>query len=359
MWPYWLLFVLPASLAFALSISLPTEYRGGRWPASWLLAFVFIFLMVGLRHEVGGDWGNYQGHIDKMYGQPLSVIFEKGEPLYGLLNWLGANIGGDQYLPNSICAFIFSAGLVTFCRVQPRPWLALTVAVPYLITVLGMGYTRQGVAVGTAMFGLTALSRGGYLRYGFWTGIGALFHKSAVVLVPIVFLANSRQRALSLILMGVMALLLYFFLFRDSADTYVQNYVQTQMASSGAAIRIAMTALPALVFLLARERFELEPAELALWTWMAGFALFFVVLLKVVPSSTAVDRVALYWIPLQLFVWSRIPDAFGVPGGRNEDLNLAVILYSATVHFVWLNFAEHALYWLPYRWYPWVAIFGD
>jgi hypothetical protein len=160
-------------------------------------------------------------------------------------------------------------------------------------------------------------------------------------------------------LMGMMALLLYFFLFRDSADTYVQNYVQAQMASSGAAIRIAMTALPALVFLMARERFELEPTELALWTWLAGFALFFVVLLKVVPSSTAVDRVALYWIPLQLFVWSRIPDAFGVPGGRNEGLNLAVILYSALVHFVWLNFAEHARYWVPYQWYPWVAIFGD
>jgi hypothetical protein len=315
--------------------------------------------MVGFRHEVGGDWFNYQRHVDEMFGVPFALAFEHEEPLYNLLNWLGANVGGEQYLANFVCAIFFSAGLVTFCRVQPRPWLALTVAVPYLITVLGMGYTRQGVAVGTAMFGLAALADGGFLRYGAWTGIGALFHKSAVVLVPIVFLSNNRQRVIALLLMGMLSLFLYYFLFRDTTDSYIKNYVQAEMASSGAAIRVAMTALPALIFLLARERFELEPNELALWTWQAVFALFFVILLKVVPSSTAVDRVALYWIPLQLFVWSRIPDAFGVPDGRNEGLNLAVILYSATVHAIWLNFAANSRYWLPYKWYPWILVFGE
>ena len=108
------------------------------------------------------------------------------------------------------------------------------------------------------------------------------------------------------------------------------------------------------VFLLLRKRFALEPAERIFWTWMAWGALGFVVLLYVSPSSTAVDRVALYWIPLQLFVWSRVPDALGRPGGVNVFWVYAVVGYSAAVHFVWLFFATHSHFWLPYQFYPWV-----
>jgi hypothetical protein len=33
-------------------------------------------------------------------------------------------------------------------------------------------------------------------------------------------------------------------------------------------------------------------------------------------------------------------------------MRLGVIAYSALVLFVWLNFAKHADYWLPYQFYP-------
>ena len=87
---------------------------------------------------------------------------------------------------------------------------------------------------------------------------------------------------------------------------------------------------------------------------MAWGALAFVILLYISPSSTAVDRIALYWIPLQLFVWSRLPDALGRPGEANSGLVYAVVSYSTAVHFVWLSFAVHSVYWLPYQFYPWV-----
>jgi hypothetical protein len=31
-----------------------------------------------------------------------------------------------------------------------------------------------------------------------------------------------------------------------------------------------------------------------------------------------------------------------------------VVAYSATVHFVWLFFADTAFAWVPYQFYPWV-----
>ena len=103
-----------------------------------------------------------------------------------------------------------------------------------------------------------------------------------------------------------------------------------------------------------RKRFEMVSEQRSFWTWLAWGALAFIVLLNISPSSTAVDRVALYWIPLQLYVLSRVPDAFGRPGARNAVWIYVVVVYSATVQFVWLFFATHSGYWLPYQFYPWV-----
>jgi hypothetical protein len=87
---------------------------------------------------------------------------------------------------------------------------------------------------------------------------------------------------------------------------------------------------------------------------MSWGGLLFVPLLIVFPSSTAVDRVALYWIPLQLFVLPRLPSALGNVEGKNILLVGSVLAYSALVLFVWLNYADTSSSWIPYKFYPWV-----
>jgi hypothetical protein len=87
---------------------------------------------------------------------------------------------------------------------------------------------------------------------------------------------------------------------------------------------------------------------------MSFGALAFVLLLYVSPPSTAVERVALFWIPLQLFVRSRIPDAMGRPGTANAVWVYALVAFNAVMYFVWLFFVTNALYCLPCQFYPWV-----
>ena len=89
-----------------------------------------------------------------------------------------------------------------------------------------------------------------------------------------------------------------------------------------------------------------------LWFWFALAALGLLAWLTVSPSSTAVDRVGLYLLPLQLVVFAYLPEALGRGRGNTRSWVLAVIAYYATVEFVWLNYATHAFAWLPYRWYP-------
>ena len=354
MWPYWLLFLVPAFQAVSKLRVVASPFTGKQWPATWRVLFVLLVLMIGLRHEVGGDWDAYLRHVEVAASETFAETLAHGEPADGFLNWVAMQSGLGVYLVNSVYGALFTWGLLVFCGKQPRPWLALTVAVPYLVMVVAMGYSRQGVAIGLVMLGLVALANKSVFKFVLWIAFAAMFHKSAVVLVPLAVVAGSRRWFLRLFWVSVTTALLYGLLLQEAVDSLVAGYFDAEYESSGAAIRVAMNAVPATLILLLRKRFALPPAHLMFWTWMAWGALAFVVLLYVSPSSTAVDRVALYWIPLQLFVWSRVPDAMGRPGSANAFWVYTVVAYSAVVHFVWLFFATHAHLWLPYQFYPWV-----
>lgn len=319
----------------------------------WKAMFIVLSLAIGLRHEVGGDWSAYFDNFYDFRETDFFGALTTGDPAYSLLTWVARQWELGPYFVNLVCGVLFSWGLVTFCLAQPRPWLALVVSMPYLVTVVAMGYTRQGVAIGLAMLALTSLSKERMIRFVVFVVIAATFHKSAVILMPLAILASTRRRVWTAVWVGLCSLIFYVLLLQDSIEVLNQGYLEQEYDSTGAAIRVAMNAVPAAVFLLARRKFVMTAAERSFWTWMSVGALAFIGLLLVSPSSTAVDRLALYWIPLQLFVLSRLPNAIGLPNARNDAWTLMVVAYSAAVLFVWLNFAVHARYWLPYQFYPW------
>lgn len=356
MWPYWLLFLVPAFQAVAKLRQAPILLPGNRWPDLWRIVFILLALIIGMRHEVGGDWGSYMLNVEATTNLSFTEALSgtRGDPADIIINWVAAQSGLGVYLVNSVYATLFTWGLLVFCLSQPRPWLALTVSVPYLISVVAMGYSRQGVAIGLILLGLVSLANKNVFKFVLWVALAAMFHKSAVILIPLAVVAATRRRLLTLFWVGVMTAMLFGLLVKEHVDNLMMGYITDKYESSGAGVRVAMNAFPAGLFLMLRKRFSLPQSQLSFWTWMAWVALAFVVFLYVSPSSTAVDRVALYWIPLQLFVWSRVPDVMGRPGGANAFWVYAVVGYSAAVYFVWLFYATHATYWLPYKFYPWV-----
>jgi hypothetical protein len=361
---YWLLMLLPTLGVLVAASSM------GRKPFASALAnkkpnpiatggfALLLVLVVGFRHEVGADWVHYIESLEQaLQLNWLEGTLAGGDPAYGMLTWLSANLGGGVYLVNLVCAMVFVWGLVVFSLNSPQPWLAMSVAVPYLVIVVAMGYTRQGVAIGLAMIGLVALHNGHLYRFAVWLVIAALFHKSALIMLPLAVFSGRKNWA-AVIGVLLIAALMFVLLLADYVDFLVLGYLTAQYESSGAAIRIAMNALPASVFLLLRNRFGLNAAQLSFWTWMSLGALAFIVLLAVSPSSTAVDRVALYWIPLQLFVWSRLPQAMGQRAGTQRQWVAVVLVYAIAVQFVWLFYADHSYAWLPYQFYPWIWLWS-
>ena len=233
----------------------------------------------------------------------------------------------------------------------------MRVAVPYLVMGVAMGYTRQGVAIGLVMAGLVALNKGQIYKFAGWLILAALFHKSALIMLPVAVFSGRKNwvALLGVMLAGVMMFLL---LLAEYVNNLVAGYITDEYASSGAGIRVAMNALPATIFLIFRNRFNLTPSQKSFWVWMSVGALTFIPLLAVSPSSTAVDRVALYWIPLQLFVWPRLPQAMGQRAGTQLQWVAIVLVYAYLVQFVWLFYADHSFAWLPYQFYPWVWLWS-
>jgi hypothetical protein len=360
MWLYWLMFVLPALGALSARrhrVHAATGLRSVKLDGAWIAAVLVLSLLIGFRLEVGADWNNYVRYVHDARYVPILTILGAGDPGYQLLNWISAQMDWDVYGVNLIGGAIFSIGLAVFCRSLPRPWLALAVAVPYLVIVVAMGYSRQGIALGLAMLGLVALGRQETRWFVFWVLFGAIFHKSAVILLPIAALTATRNRYWTALWVGVAAFFAYILLLEEAVESLMTNYVEAQYQSQGTMIRLLMNALPAAILLFWRRRFEFSGAEPVLWRWFAIISLALLGLFLASPSSTAVDRVALYMLPLQLVVFAHLPDVFDNRGRNKEVLVAAVLFYYAAVLFVWLNYASHAISWLPYRFYPLEAWF--
>jgi len=344
---YWLLFAF-----FAVVTVVARDRPAGAPPVSPLaliLGAAIIAVLVGFRYEVGADWRTYEVLFSYARLSSLDRVLRFGEPGYQLLNWTIQDMGLRLWAVNLVCGAIFAWGLYRLCRIQPSPYTAMLVAVPYLVIVVAMGYTRQSVAIGILMAGLASLSRNGsLLRFAVYAAVAALFHKTAVVAFPLAALTGRRSPLINVLLVASIGYFMYDFFLEDSLATFVKNYVKAEYSSQGALIRVVMNLVPAALALGMGSRLGFSDTERKLWRnfALASFALLALVLVS--PSTTAVDRIALYVLPIQIAVLSRIP------GGLMNELTgkLVVIGYSFAVQFVWLNFAAHAEYWLPYRFFP-------
>ncbi len=137
------------------------QYHGQAQRRSLMPLFtgLFLILLIGLRYRVGGDWANYAlaySEIQNLdWGQAVSV--SRQELAYTLINWISARVGAGMWLVNLLCAIPFTIGLIRLSQTLGNPALALAIATPFLIIVVGMGFTRQAAALGFLMMALVEL----------------------------------------------------------------------------------------------------------------------------------------------------------------------------------------------------------
>lgn len=347
---YWIMFIFPALLAFA-----PTNVTCNVGRLSWGGVVILLILIIGLRYEVGGDWAPYwTKFVDAKDVDFADAIIYFRDPGYWLFNWLFANSGLEIWSLNLLCATLSVSGIVAIAKRQPQPWIALTVAVPYILMVVSMGYVRQSAALGLVCWALLAVQDRQQWRFLLFAVLAATFHKSAVVVLPLFLFTLPRIKLRHWIMLGFMISVVFGILVLETLEAQWYSYVEKEKESSGALIRVAMNLPPALLLLLWKRKLGLDGENERHWYWFAWISL--LCLFIVSYASTAVDRLALYLLPLQMVVYARAYKLFNTPVVRSA-VSVAVILLYAVVMFVWLTYAKHAEDWLPYQFYPFVGLF--
>ena len=343
---YWLLFAYFGAGAIREQ---PRPEGSGRPDILFRFGCLLMTLMIGLRYQVGADWGPYEQIFADARSETLGTLPAIADPGYYLVNIAVQQAGGALWMVNLICAAIFVWGLMRFAEAQQRPWLAMVVAIPYLVIVVAIGYTRQGVAIGFILAGLASYVRkGSVLRFAVYVAVAATFHKTAVVALPLVAVANERGRIVGLLIAVSITYLFYNFFLSASVGRLVTNYIDYRYAAEGAGIRVAMSVVPAILFFLRSRQLGFSERERRLWRNLSFAAFGFLFLLIVVQSSAAIDRLALYTIPLQVAVLARPRSVFTSEGFGT----FLVIAYAAAVQLTWLTYAHHARFWVPYHFWP-------
>lgn len=347
---YWTMFAMPALSTLFLGARRTVHDHGARVGMALLLA-VFAVL-IGLRWEVGTDWFNYQRTVTQLSYTSFAGTFGYKDPGFGLLTWLSTKAGFGIYGANMFSGIVLMYGLARFAKVQPDPWLAVTAAVPYLIIVVGMNYVRQAAAIGFLLPALIAFERGKFAKFLGWTIAAALFHGTSLCIFALAGIALTRRRKALLIPVILVSAVMFYVLLRSRVDDLYSHYVQAQYQSAGASIRLVMNAFPGLLYLLFRNRFTENGNSKMLWTLFSVASIAMLLIYPLFPSSTALDRLGLYFIPIQLYVFGNL----GVVATKNRAgevmMSYLSISYYGAVLFVWLTFASNARDWLPYHFLP-------
>ena len=350
---YWLLVLVP--MLFALREQRNQDRSNDRTLLG-LLMFVLLVVM-GFRQN-SGDFSTYEKvyeivRIEVLRGRPFTQIVTITEPIYGLFNWVSVQFNWGICGVNTLCALVFLGCLWRCASGEPSPLFFTALSIPYFVIVVGMGYTRQGLAAGLIMLGIQSLRFGKPWLFGLQIMLAAGFHTSAFAFLPAVLFAkldyrgDSTKMFVRILIIGIGVFGAYNII-QEQYGLYVVHYGgESQYKSSGAFLRSIVTGAAAIMFFgnfhKWRKKFA-DEASLLLYAF-AGLA---VVPLSLV-ASTPADRMGLYLIPFQLIVFGRLPF---LQNNQNafERYRFGIAVCYIAYFAVWLHLGAFAQQlWVPYK----------
>lgn len=274
----------------------------------WALGFfgAFLLLFMGTRYETGCDYKTYETRFTSLYYQTdYRAFLLREEPGFHMLNRLVHDMGLDFMWLNFFAAFIFLVGLIRFVRLSPSPLLLLALLFPVIIVQLGMSGIRQAIALSFLLNALHHFVQGRRIKTGIWIFIGAQFHQSAYLFLPLAIMAGTnftwRLAIASVAFIGPAS----FLFLGERAEVYTDRYIDQiygENASGGALFRYALALAPCLIFELYVKRVQsLAPS---LYPLLRIFSILTILLAPLAFISTvALHRMTFYVLPVTSLIF--------------------------------------------------------
>lgn len=321
-----------------------------RFPLIWGSAFLVLLIFIGLRHHVGMDWNNYLWMIRYANEGTFIEAFDYAEPGYAILLWISGQAGWGIYGVYLAGTAIFLAGLFRYCKTTPSPWMALLVAMPFLVIVISMSAARQTVAIGVLLWLFADWSRASLTKRLAFVLLATSFHISAAGFLAFMMLDFRIPVWLKVIVVAFFGgVIVYILNVSGQADYYDSVYGsgQTQTTqSAGAVFHVLINAGPAMVYfllgkraraILMPEKFHVQMAVLAIILMGIAFV-----------ASTAASRMSLYVFPVSIRFFSVLPLLFLNPDARFALKACLGVFFLSFLAF-WLSAGNAAVGHAQYR----------
>ena len=327
--------------------------------------FIFIcFLLtifIGLRTEIGCDWNQYVISFDELASKSWWTLLKNDHKSF---NDIGYNIISKALSYNFnfktlvfIFSIFFSAPLFILCNQLKRRYLALSIAYPYFIIVVGMGPIRQSAAIGFVILAIIAFIKNKYKTYFLYILIGSLLHFSAIIFGSLgIFFLNSFSRKntdniFKIAFFGIIIFLIFYNFepFYEKIFYYIKIYNENGFGinkANSAFLIWLINVFPVSIYLgnISKFKFQNNLKRLV----FAFFILEILLLLLIFINNVIAYRFLLYCFPISIYITSCIPDT-KILHIQSKYFNYSIMILSISSLFLWFKFANHSSCWVPYQ----------
>ena len=166
----------------------------------WLMIGGILILFGGLRYQVGDDFDSYYLIFENISEDWGTILYEGTETGYVWLNRL-VSVWTDnpQWIMVVTTAIISLCGLAAICRESKLVPFSLFV---FFTTIYYQGFNliRQCIACAMVLLALSYAKRDEWIRACLWLVLASLFHRTALVCIPVFILARFQYRPVFLVL---------------------------------------------------------------------------------------------------------------------------------------------------------------
>ena len=178
----------------------------------WIFVIFLLSIFIGFRNGIGGDWIIYEKFYHNVHNLSFSEIINSSL-VYVFINKIAYYTGTQFVGVNVICALIFMFSLAIFLNNSKNKWLALAISFPIIILILGMGYTRQGLAFSFSLLLIKALEDKKLKNSIIFFILAILSHKSALFICSFLLFLSLwyYKKYFALLLSVIIPIFLYTF----------------------------------------------------------------------------------------------------------------------------------------------------
>ena len=314
----------------------------------WFFTIFFLTLFIGLRYEVGGDWVHYTRYFYS-YGlghETITLIDKFNLGLFFIFNKFAYYTGIQFVGVNFITSLIFMLALAIFLNNSRNRWLALAISFPIIIVILGMGYSRQGLAFAFSLLLLRSLEDRKLFVSIIYLLLAIISHKSAL-LFSVIFIFYFCYYKNHLYLSFLVILPIFFgIIFFDEFERLTYFYIGSgqHMFSYGSFPRSLLFFIVASLFLFLKEKYvDMTDYQVFIYTCFS----FMVVLIFPFSllASVGTDRLLLFFYALKIVFVS-------YANLKDKTVNIIIFLTIGIYFFyflTWLFFGANAYSWVPYN----------